>query len=141
MGSAVTCNLEKMELTDQEWLELNRQSLEGWGRLAIARFRREPDGVIADIAGEVLVHHRGRFIAAKDLAAQIVRGVQNNLIFESWNYECASAIDSAAWGLTLSMVKRCALPAAITTRTLASCMRQRRKPSLKPAWPSTVMPD
>lgn len=100
MGSAVTCNLEKMELTDQEWLELNRQSLEGWGRLAIARFRREPDGVIADIAGEVLVHHRGRFIAAKDLAAQIVRGVQNNLIFESWNYECASAIDSAAWGLT-----------------------------------------
>lgn len=87
-------------MTDREWLELHRQSLEGWSRLTLARFRGEPEADIAELAGAVFVYHKGQFVLAATLAAEIVNAVRHSMIFEAWEYECACDIESAACRLS-----------------------------------------
>ena len=91
-----------LTLEDLAWLRQYRESLSGWSRYQLAKLRGASCGELMDIAGQVLVFDRDRYVLAQDLAASVLEGVGNSQIHEQWEYECACAVHRAAARLSTS---------------------------------------
>ncbi|EOD5601377.1 hypothetical protein AO946_26430 [Pseudomonas aeruginosa] len=85
---------------DRQWLAEHRRSVATWCDFYLAQFRGMASAELAEVAGQVLIYHKGRFVLAQDLAAEVVKSVRPSQIFEQWNYECACAVHFAAQGLS-----------------------------------------
>ncbi|MGI1179023.1 hypothetical protein ACRCRM_32005, partial [Pseudomonas aeruginosa] len=85
---------------DRQWLAEHRRSIATWCDFYLAQFRGMASAELAEVAGQVLIYHKGRFVLAQDLAAEVVKSASTSQIFEQWNYECACAVHFAAQGLS-----------------------------------------
>lgn len=63
-----------LTLEDLAWLRQYRESLSGWSRYQLAKLRGASCGELMDIAGQVLVFDRDRYVLAQDLAASVLEG-------------------------------------------------------------------
>jgi hypothetical protein len=78
--------------SDHEWLKLNKQRLESWTQLFVAQLCAAPERRLMEIAGDILVVQRGRFIRAGDLVTTAVATTKSSQIFEVWNYSLACSL-------------------------------------------------
>ncbi|HBN7797487.1 TPA: hypothetical protein L3615_006123 [Pseudomonas aeruginosa] len=90
-----------LTLEDLAWLRQYRESLSGWSRYQFAKLRGASCGELMEIAGQVLVFDRDRYVLAQDLAVSLIEEVQKEAEQLSWSHEqwtsaCAYILHHAA---------------------------------------------